>query len=179
MRRIATLLLAGGLAFLVHAATLQRLELDEMTQKATGIVRGRVLASYARLHGSVIYTHYRVQVLERWKGAEAAEVDVVLPGGTANGLRQSFPGSPKLTEGSEYILFLWTGSSGLTNVMGLTQGIFDVQRGAGGEVIALRAATTETMLDAAGRLVRDEAVRMNLQELRGRVSVSLARGASR
>jgi hypothetical protein len=171
-----------GLALLsipATAATLQRLELDEMIQKSTGIVRGRVADTGARLHGSVIYTHYRVQVLENWKGAEAVELDVVIPGGIANGLRQVFPGAPRLEAGKEYVLFLWTGASGLTNIIGLSQGVFDVHRDIAGGVFAARAATSETMLDADGRLVRDEAVRMRFEELRGRIRTLAARGAQR
>lgn len=161
------------------AATLQRLEMDEMIQKSTAIVRGRVAGSAARLHGSSIYTHYRVQVLESWKGAEVTEVDVVVPGGIASGMRQVFPGAPRLETGSEYVLFLWTGASGLTNIMGLSQGVFDVHRDIAGGVFAARSASTETMLDAEGRPVRDEAVRIRFDDLRGRIQALTARGAQR
>lgn len=173
----AVLLALAGLPGL--AATLQRLELEEMIEKSTAIVRGQVAGSYARVHGPVIYTHYRIRVVERWKGADAAEVDVVVPGGVADGLRQRFPGAPKLAEGSEYILFLWTGSSGLTNIMGLSQGVLNLKRDQAAGLVASRAATTETMLDSAGRLVRDEPLRMRFEELRGRVSAAMARGAGR
>jgi hypothetical protein len=178
-RLLATLLLTGGLGLPAWAATLQRLELDEMAGKSTAIVRGRVTSSYARFHGPAIYTHYRIQVLERWKGADAPEIDVVVPGGIADGLRQTFPGAPKLQAGSEYVLFLWTGASALTNIMGLSQGIFDVQRDIAGNVYAARAATAEGMLDAAGALVRDEPVRMKFDEMRGRVRAAMAGGVRR
>jgi hypothetical protein len=161
------------------AVTLQRLELDEMIEKSTSIVRGQVTKAGARFHGPVIYTHYRIKVLELWKGAEVAEVDVVVPGGVADGLRQVFPGAPTLQEGSEYILFLWKGANGLTNIMGLTQGLFDVHRDIAGGVYAARMATSETMLDAVGRLVRDEPLRIRFEDLHGRIRAAAARGSQK
>lgn len=179
IRRLVTTLALALLSLPGWAVTLQRLELDEMIEKSTAIVRGQVAGSWARLHGPVIYTHYRVRVLERWKGAEAAEVDVVVPGGVADGLRQAFPGTPKLQEGSEYILFLWKGASGLTNIMGLTQGLFDVHRDIAGGVFAARLATSEAMLDAAGRLVKDEPLRIRFEDLCGQIRAALARGSQK
>src|SRR4051794_3886943 len=90
------------------AVTLQQLSMDEMTQSATAIVRARVTGSSASPTGSTIYTHYRLQILETWKGLPATEV--MIPGGVANGLRQSFPGVPELETGTEYVLFLWRSS---------------------------------------------------------------------
>ena len=99
-----------------------------MAQVSTAIVRARVTGTYAAAQGTAeIYTHYQLQVAERWKGAEAATLDIVVPGGTANGLRQSFSGTPKLIIGREYVLFLWTGPSGRTHITGLSQGVFDLK----------------------------------------------------
>lgn len=179
MRRIVTALVFALVLMPVGAVTLLRLELDEMIEKSTAIVRGQVAGSWVRFHGPVIYTHYRIRVLERWKGAEATEEDVVVPGGVADGLRQVFPGAPKLADGTEYVLFLWRGSSGLTNIMGLTQGLFDVHRDIAGGVFAARMATSESMLDAGGRLVKDEPLRLRFEELRGRIRAALARGSQK
>jgi hypothetical protein len=164
------------LGMLLPAATLEKLGLDEMTEKSTAIVRARVTGSYGAAHGAVIYTHYRVEVAEQWKGAETGSLDVVVPGGAANGLRQTFSGAPKLATGREYVLFLWTGSSGLTHVIGLSQGVFRVRTDESGEVTASRAASGELMLDAAGRPVRDEAITLRLSDLRQRVSRGLVEG---
>ena len=176
MRPLRTAGLLACLVALAQAATLRQLSLDNMTEQSTAVVRGRVVGSYAALLGSIIYTHYKIEVLERWKGPESSLLDIVVPGGTAEGFQQSFPGVPRLSEGSEYVLFLWKGSSGLTNIMGLSQGLFDLKRDQGGEATAWRAATAETMLDSAGRLVKDEPVLIRLQALRERVASVLARG---
>lgn len=164
-------------AVAAQGATLVQLGFDEMIEKSTAIVRGRVSGSYAAMHGSIIYTHYRVQVAERWKGPAAAELDIVVPGGSAGGLRMTFPDSPRLTEGNEYVLFLWKGSSGLTNIIGWSQGIFDLKTAQDGATLAARPASKDTMLDQAGRLVKDEPVLMRLQDLRQRISSGVARGA--
>ena len=63
--------------------------------------------------------------------------------------------------------------------VGLSQGLFDVQRDQAGGLVALRAASTETMLDAAGRLVRDEPLRLKFEDLRGRVRSAVALGDRR
>ena len=68
------------------AATLQQLSLDQMAQSATAIVRARVTGSSASFTGSTIYTHYKLQISETWKGTPGTEV--MLPGGVAGGLRQ-------------------------------------------------------------------------------------------
>jgi len=173
--RFAIWLLAFGIA--LPAATLERLSLDQMIAKSTAIVRGRVAGSYAAARGPIIYTHYRIRVSESWKGSGPGELDVVVPGGSAGGLRQVFSGAPKLTEDAEYVLFLWSGRSGLTHIIGLSQGVFDLQRDSAGVLVAVRAASSDIMLDSAGQSVRDEAVQMNLNELRQRVSSALAGSA--
>jgi len=161
------------LVFLTSApgATLERLSLEDMIEKSTAIVRGRVQSYRPLLRGPIIYTLYTVQVDERWKGAEESELEVAVPGGVAQGLHQTFAGAPSLVSGNEYVLFLWRGKSGLTHVIGLSQGLFRVE----GDK-AYRAASTEAMLDPkTGRIVDDASLRMELGELRSRVMSGVRR----
>lgn len=158
----------------LQCATLERLSLDDMIAKSTAIVRGRILGSSSTLAGRVIYTHYSVQVMDRYKGATAATVDVAVPGGVAGGLRQTFSGSPEFRPGDEYVLFLWTGRSGMTQVIGLTQGVFSIAADASADPTATRAATRELMLaPGTGKRVKDQTLVMRLSELRGRISGTL------
>ena len=113
--------MAFGLLSLA-GATLEQLSLDDMIQKSTAIVRGSVALSRTEASGPVIYTHYIVRVTENFKGNSQGAVDVAVPGGTANNMRQTFPGSPQFKIGDDYVFFLWTGRSGLTQIIGLTQG---------------------------------------------------------
>ncbi len=157
----------------VPAATLERLSLDEMIEKSTAIVRGKIVSAGASFHGPVIYTHFSVQVLEHWKGEDIAQVDVVVPGGTAKGLHQTFAGTPQLEPGGEYVLFLWKGKSGLTHVIGLSQGVFTLKSDGKGGMLATRSASTEAMLDRrTGQVVNDETLRLRVGDLRARVSAA-------
>src|SRR5687767_127286 len=137
-------------------ATLEKLSTEEMTQKATLIVRGRVSNCSGQVRGPVIYTACTVSVTERWKGTAGATVQVWIPGGAAQGLVQTFTGTPKFTNGDEYVLFLWAGRSGLNQVIGLSQGVFDLSPASTGQVTAKRAASAERMLNKAGQEIRDE-----------------------
>jgi len=75
---ILALVVASSLATL-QSATLERLTLDDMILRSTTIVRGKVTASWADFTGSVIYTHYQVQVIEQFKGAPRTSVEVMTP----------------------------------------------------------------------------------------------------
>jgi hypothetical protein len=156
------------------AATLQQLSLEQMAQGATAIVRARVVSSSASITGSTIYTHYKLQTSETWKGFPASEV--MVPGGIAGGYRQSFPGVPTLATGTEYVLFLWTSSAGITHLVGLNQGIFNVAQLTDGSIQVSRPEIGETMLDGDGRKVKDQAVQMQLSVMKTRVSRTTAAG---
>jgi hypothetical protein len=161
-------LLTASLAGL-RGSTLQQLSLDDMIQKSTVIVRGKAQPSGTGFRGSVIYSHYQVQVSETLKGTAASQWDVAVPGGVSAGLRQSFAGAPALIPGQEYILFLWTSKTGLTQVIGLSQGLFSVSATASGQPVVIRAASTERMVNASGQLVSDSDIQMSLPDLRARV----------
>jgi len=168
-RACMAFLLLGLVA--AQSATLEHLSADAMIDQATAIVRGRVLGSGARQHGPLVYTHFTVQVLERLKGAGAERLDIVVPGGAVGGLRQTFAGAPELVRGGDYLLFLWTGTSGLTHVLGFSQGVYQVSMDSSGEAMAARPASAEAMLDPkSGRLIADQPVRMRLSDLRSRVA---------
>ena len=151
------------------ATTLQQLTIDDMIQKSTAIVRARVTGSHSAYRGASIYTYFQIQVLETWKSSGPAATEVAIPGGVANGIRQSVAGAPALKTGEDYVLFLWAGPSGLPQVIGLSQGVFKLSEGGSGDVVAQRPAASELMLDASGLPVDDRPVSMHLQDLRTRV----------
>ena len=160
-----------------QSATLEYLSSDAMIDKSTAIVRARVLGSGARQHGPLVYTHFTVQVLERLKGTGAERLDIVVPGGAVGGLRQTFAGAPQMVKDGEYLLFLWTGTSGLTHVLGFSQGVYQVSLDGSGEAFAARPASAEVMLDPdSGRMIADQSVRLRLSDLRSRVAARAVRG---
>lgn len=157
---------------LIQAATLQQLSMDQMTSYATAVVRAKVTGASAAISTAsgvpTIYTHYQLAVSEVWKGTALSEV--AMPGGTANGRHQEFPGVPELKIGSEYVLFLWKSpTTGTIQTIGLTQGIFEVTEQPDGSVVANRKQSGELMVDATGQRVSDRAVRMRLTQMKARV----------
>ena len=159
----------------LRCATLERLSLDDMINRSSMIVLGKVTASWTAFSGSVIYTHYQVQVTEQFKGASRSSVEVMTPGGTVKGLHQSFSGSPVLNAGDEFVFFLWTSKSGITWITGLTQGLFSIAGQGATERMATRSATRELMLDPeTSRPVKDSMLTMSLSALRSHIAATLA-----
>jgi hypothetical protein len=164
----------------LQCATLEQLSLPDMIVKSTAIVRAKVTGSYAAMSGPVIYTHYQLQVGERYKGAAQSTVDLAIPGGIANGIRQVWDGAPLLDSGAEYVFFLWTGKSGLTQVMGLTQGLFSMAQDGSKDPVVTRAASHDTMLEHnTGRAVQDQTLTMALSGLKAQIAGALAKQGAR
>jgi len=161
----------------LQGATLERLSWNDMVAKSTSIVRGTVTGSWAGFSGPMIYTHYTIRISEHLKGAGRDSIEVVVPGGSANNLRMSYAGAPTLNNGEEFVFFLWTSKAGLTQVLGLTQGLFAVARDGSKDPTATRRASRELMLDAeSGRPVKDQTLVMPMSELRTKVISTLKGG---
>lgn len=176
MLRLATLGLVVGCLTCISASTLERLSLKQMILASTAIVQGKVQAgTSAVLRGPLIYTHYQISVSATYKGAPAAQtIDVAVPGGQLNGMHQPVAGAPTLNSGQQYVFFLWTSKSGLTQVIGLSQGLFAVTTNAQGQVMVSRGAANATVLDSSGNPVTDGGVQMPLAQLIGEIQSVLA-----
>jgi hypothetical protein len=165
-------------------STLQQLSLDDMIRLSTVIVRGKTQQTVSAYRNSIIYTHYQVQVSETLKGPAAkgpaaSQLDMVVPGGAANQMQQTFAGAPTLAAGQDYVLFLWTSKSGLTQIIGLSQGLFVVSSNASGQLMVTRAASAERMVNAAGLPVTDSNMQMLLSDLRSRIQAALTSGGGK
>jgi hypothetical protein len=177
-RRLIILAAAVGCLFSLPGSTLQRLSLNDMVTKSTMIVRGTVQpATSAVMRGSLIYTHYQLSVTTAFKGAPGASVDVAVPGGMLNGTRQMVAGAPTLAAGQDYVLFLWTSKSGLTQVIGLSQGLFNVSTNAQGQLIVSRGAAASPMLNSSGQFVTDTNLQMTLAQLASAIQAALFGGS--
>ena len=150
--------------------------MDDLVLKSTAIVRGTVGDSWTAYSGPVIYTHYKIQVSEQYKGAAQKTVEVMVPGGTVGTVHQTPSGAPALNQGDEFVFFLWTSKAGFTWITGLTQGLFALS-GGGVDPMARRAASRELMLDpATARPVKDSEITMKVSALRARIASGLGRG---
>jgi hypothetical protein len=147
-------------------ATLELLSLNDLISKSTTIVQAQVTASSASYTGTVIYTHYKINVLAQWKGATQSTIDVMVPGGAVKGTRQTYAGVPRLVTGQQYVLFLWTSSQSRVYPMGFTQGVFNLPADASGNITAAQMPTTETILaPGTGQPVESQPIRMPIAQL--------------
>ncbi|HYP07644.1 MAG TPA: hypothetical protein VER03_15530 [Bryobacteraceae bacterium] len=174
--RVAASILGLLLCAPAFAATLEQLSIEQMAQQSTLIVRGRVTGCGGEMRGAIIYTRCGVAVTETWKGAPLSKVDFVVPGGTARGLSQTFSGAPKFNPNEQFVLFLWVGRSGIPQIIGLSQGVFDVTFSKTGQATVKREATSERMLNSKGEPVADEPVSLTVAELKARVDKALGGG---
>jgi hypothetical protein len=172
--RTRSILLAGLAAVAcARATTLQQLSLDDMIQQSTAIVRAKVTGSSTGLRGQNIYTYYHLQILENAKGGASKVVDVAVPGGTLDGKREIAVGAPALATGSQYVVFLWTSRSGLTQIIGLSQGLFLAAPDGAGTIRLARPAASDLMLDKNGKAVEDKPVGIEWSDLRMRIRKDL------
>lgn len=152
------------------ATTLQVLTTDQMIQQSTAIVHVKVSGSSAMLRGRNIYTVYALNVIETLKsGPNGALNSVAVPGGTLNGIRQMVAGAPALITGQEYVIFLWTSPSGLTQIIGLSQGLFGVTQDSSGNTVLVRPAASGLVVNQSGAAVPASAVTMTLAALQAEI----------
>lgn len=175
----AALVISALLAGSGAAATLETLSLERLTVESTAILRARVSEPRFEMRGPVIYTIYRVSPTEMLKGASLGAVTVAVPGGRIGDAQQSFAGAPRLETSREYLLFLWTGPSGLTQLTGLSQGLFELQSDPTGELYAVRHDDPELRPAAPGppagqAASAPAAARQSYTDLRERIAAILA-----
>ena len=179
MRTVSLAIVFGALGW---ATTLQQLSLADMISKSTSIVHAKATGSYAAVRGGDIYTYYQFQVSQTLKAASPAiqtqggGLQVAVPGGVAQGLRQTVPGAPNISIGVDYVLFLWTSASGLTQVIGLSQGLFRMTSDPAGNAILVRPASTEPMLDAKGNAVTDQAMVFRWSDVLSQIQKAVGTG---
>jgi hypothetical protein len=165
MPRIWMLVWALAVLTPAQGTTVRRASLDDLIQTSTSIVRARISGSFTASQGPLNYTHYTIQVLDRWKGPAAAQVDVQVPEAS---------GAPQFAAGSEYVFFLWTGPSGANHLLGLSQGALDVTTDAAGNMMVVRQPTEALVLDSAtGAAGSQDPMQMKLSDFAIRVSSAL------
>jgi hypothetical protein len=183
MRISFHLLASVALLAVASATTLLKMSMNDLITQSTHIVRARITGSRTAQSGTAatgmdIYTYYQLQVSETLKHGAILPAEVAVPGGVYGNLRQIGVGSPVLVQGQEYVLFLWTSRSGMTQVIGLSQGMFNLKQDAAGETVLNRPAIADQMLDKSGKPVTDTAVTMKWTDLRGLIVKTLKTSAA-
>lgn len=172
-----TFLFAASLSVtLCRATTLEQLSLNDMILKSTAIVHAKVSGSYGAFRGVDVYTFYQLQVSETLKPAGAqtpTRIEVAVPGGTARGVHQSVPGAPTLTIGADYVFFLWNGPNSLTQIIGLSQGVFQMTQDGAGNALMVRAASSEATVEKGGVPVADQGITLRWADARAQIRKAL------
>jgi hypothetical protein len=166
MRTWSHLLASVALLAPVGATTLLKMSMNDLILQSSSIVRAKISGSRTAAIGKDIYTYYQLEVSETLKKGAILPAEFAVPGGVYQNIRQIGIGSPVFTQGQEYVLFLWTGRSGMTQVIGLTQGMFNLTQDASGATVLNRPAIADQMFDKSGKPVTDSPVTMKWSELR-------------
>jgi len=129
---VVPLLLLGTLAAPLPATLVERLTLEQLTDRSERIVHGRCGRAWSAWDAErrAIWTHCEIEVLDPLKGG-SARVVVSEPGGAADGLEMHIDGVPLPRSGEEVVVFLFRVPNGYWRARGLGQGKFRVLRAAG------------------------------------------------
>ncbi len=119
------------------ATVVEELSLEELTHQAVYVVRARVGAQYVhpeRGPRGEIYTRTELTALGYLKGEGPRRLTVQQLGGRFGPYRMQISGNAPLRTGDEVVLFLdHDPASGLSYVVGLSQGLYRVNRTAASE----------------------------------------------
>lgn len=153
------------------------LRIEELAEKSTHVVRGRVTGVTAAWNQdrTAIVTHVEFDVAETMQGTPlSGKIHVTQLGGEAEGVAMSYGGRPVFVAGEELVLFLNQRSSENWIVIGLQQGKMEVQTHPDtGEQVAVRSMVgVDYGTDEAGNLravSEQDSSWINLSDLRVRL----------
>jgi hypothetical protein len=131
-RTLFSLAIVILLAPSARATTLVRLSLEQLSQAATLVVRGRVLAEESRWNEAhtQIVTLATVQVTQSVKGAPPAFVTIAQPGGTVGNVHLRVAGTVYFSPQDEFYFFLEPDPAEASRflLVGMLQGAFRIVR---------------------------------------------------
>ena len=160
---------------LVLAATVVPQSLEQLTDRATHVVRARVGAqSSAHAPGPAgIYTFTELQVVEALKGTPPQVVRVRQAGGTVGREAVTLEGDAVLTPGEDVLVFLsCRPEQTACSVVGLAQGKFHLEGVKGGAVQASRDFAKTEFVRGAPPSAAPEAYAELAQRIRARAGAT-------
>ena len=156
MRLIKILLPLLLAALCGHAAVLQIMSLDQMSDQSSAVLYGKIVASrmeWNSRHTSIV-TIYTVKASRYLKGGLGDTFELTELGGQVGNLVMNADGVPKFAAGEEIVLFVWTdGTYHLNQAIGFEQGVFRVRTDAAS---GLKYVNRNVPLAPAGQLVNSE-----------------------
>ncbi len=178
MRTSFYLLASVALLAPAGATTLLKMSMNDLIVQSSSIVRAKITGIRTGAVGKDIFTYYQVQVSDTLKKGAILPAEFAVPGGVYGNLRQIAVGSPVFAEGQEYVLFLWTSRSGMTQIIGLTQGMFKLTQDSSGAAVLNRPAIADEMVDKSGKAATGAPVTMKWSELRDMIAKALPKQAA-
>ncbi|MFA6955189.1 MAG: hypothetical protein WC538_04870 [Thermoanaerobaculia bacterium] len=165
---VALIIVTAATAIPAEAATVRRLELDELRARAESVFSGQVLGTSTRLDsdGRMVWTDYSIEVAETLAGRDPGTVTTLtFAGGTIEGHSIGVPGVPELRVGDHYVFFIEprpdASRPALMPTVGWGQGLYRIVRMNEGKTstTALVSADGEPLEIAAdGSLARGSSV---------------------
>jgi len=178
MSRKAALALSIALAAAIpaHASLMRAMPFDDKVAHAASIVLGKCVATKSQWDPEhrFIVTYSTFQVEDSIKGASAAQVTIVTPGGTVGNLQQDTIGVPTFREGDENIVFTKATNLGPT-VLYFDQGTYDVNPNERGEKIVTPRPTGAVLVDTQRGAAYEAEHARTLGEFRRSVRESMDR----
>lgn len=169
---LALIAIAVTTAMTSNAATVRRLQLDEIRAKAESVFVGEIVGVSTRLgnDGRMVWTDYAIEVGETLAGHDAGpRTTLSFAGGTLPELSIGIPGVPELYEGNHYVFFIEPKPDSPTAMMpmptvGWGQGLYRIARidkDDGSSSTALVSVDGEPLeISTDGRLARGAQVRI-------------------
>jgi hypothetical protein len=163
-----------ALAALLLAATVVPQSVDQLTDRATLVVRATVLSSKAE-HApgpAGIYTFTRLQVAEALKGSAPAQLTLKQAGGTVGEKSVELPGDARLALGEQVLLFLvCRPAQPDCGLVGLAQGKYHLEAGADGKLVATREFKDTAFVGGAAPSAGPEPFAALAERVRARAQV--------
>jgi len=111
------------------AQKVRPLPVDDMTRQSDVVGVATVISAIPHLEerNGFVYTDFRLNFSEVWKGQASPEFILMKPGGTAQGIKGSIPGHEyKLNPGEKVVVFASPSNLGNHVVVGIHQGLYRI-----------------------------------------------------
>ena len=172
---LLALALATALASHAHATLMRAMPFDDKVEHAASIILGKCVSTHSQWDAEHrwILTYSTFQVEQSMKGAAPAQVTIVTPGGSVEGVHQETVGVPRFQQGDENVLFTKATDLGPT-VLYFDQGTYDIYADGSDKMVAPRLTGAVLVDSQRGAAVEQEHPRP-LREFQRDVRDSMAR----
>jgi hypothetical protein len=165
------------LALSAAATTIVKMDLNELTNAARVVARGKCVANEARMDGGYIWTFTTFEVSETLKGSASRQITVRLLGGKVGHMKATVDGVPQFRASEDVFLFLEPTAAGDLSVTGWVQGTFRVRQDPQtGKESVTQDSAAHAVFDPATRRFKSDGVRnMPIETFRQRVREAVER----